>query len=125
MKKYQLNKGDEIDEERYEKIISDLFAYEFNYVVKWLGMRDRTEQEIRNRLTLRMIKNRIIEDIILKLKDLKYIDNERLKGNIIRELFNRGYGKYHIEKILRIKNIEFGSDDFLSLIHISEPTRPY
>ncbi|BEP29851.1 regulatory protein RecX [Helicovermis profundi] len=85
----------------------------FNYALNVLSYRDRTEKEIRDKMTTKEYEKSVIDEVLLKLKKLNLINDveftekyvefriERYgKNRLKQELFRKGISKEIIENVL-------------------------
>ncbi|ADR18017.1 regulatory protein RecX [Calditerrivibrio nitroreducens] len=75
------------------------------YALRLLSKKDYFESEIRNKLVKKFEDNDGVEEVIKKLKDLKYIDDNRVSEQFIKSQLRKGYGQYLIKKKLMEKGV--------------------
>lgn len=104
--KYNLYKGKEVDKKGLNAILDEEERIKgWNYALKLISYRMRTEKEIKDRLAKKGYNIDIIQNIIKRLKELELIDDEkfaemwvkeRIKAHprsnfvLIQELFRKG-----------------------------------
>jgi regulatory protein len=108
---HKLKRSKEISDKEYEEIFKSVTQYEWSYVVRWLSAKDRTIFEIRNRLKERKVNDFIIDNIIERAGNCNYIDDDRVKMNIIDSYAKRGYGPVYIRKKIKEKGLEYKNGD--------------
>lgn len=109
-----LKSGDNLDEKEIEEIKSlDEKRKALNAAFRFLSFRMRSEKELRNKLSEKNYKSEIIDTVIERLGELKYINDEDFtklwikermsqKGKVVlrQELFKKGIDKKIIEELL-------------------------
>lgn len=74
--------------------------------VKYLVLTLRTEEEVKNKLRKLNVEEEIIEEVILYLKSIGYIDDSKYVDAYLRQSMNiPKYSKYEIKIKLRQKGI--------------------
>jgi len=73
--------------------------------VRWLAVRSRTEAEVRRRLAGRGFAAGVIEDVIRKLKDLNYLDDQRYAERYAQGRLQRKMGLRRIALELKSRGI--------------------
>ncbi len=87
-----------------EEDISQNKAYE--YAVFLLGVRLRTEGELREKLRIKNYELRITDKVIKQLKDLRYIDDQRYAEIFLDNLKKyKSWGYYGIKKKMMEKRL--------------------
>jgi len=81
------------------------FKSGLEYAIKILNKKDYTEFEIRNRLKHKKFNDENIDDIVSKLKSLKFINDERFAENFLFFKSKRGYGKKGIAYNMKLKGL--------------------
>ena len=104
--KYGLRKNDELDEKKIKEIKkSDEINFGKRVAYTYLSHQPRTEKEICNKLKQKKITEKSIEEIIKKLKELKFINDEEYAIQYLESRLERNpQGK----RILEIKLIKKG-----------------
>lgn len=78
-----------------------------NYALKLIALRDRTEKEIRSKLSEKGYDENIIEDEIAFLKDYGYIDDKRYAQHFTNDAINlKKWGKVRIRTELLRRGID-------------------
>lgn len=79
-------KGTIFDEETWKKIVSSSNNdYLFDKVLSFIDYKPRTEKEVREYLRKKEVSLDLIEDIIKRLKQIKYLDDEKYVASFIEE----------------------------------------
>lgn len=115
--KYQLKKGMEIDDFLLTEInYADDIRKSYNLALRYLGSRMRTEKEIRTYLQEKGSEVPIIQEVILKLYEYKFLNDEQYAfsytrtqinttdkgpGHIKRELLDKGVRELFIDQALK------------------------
>ena len=74
--------------------------------LKFLGYRDRSEAELRTKLTQSGFPRKIIEPTLEKLRSLNLVNDENFARNFpLGRVEDRGYGPLRLERELRQKGI--------------------
>lgn len=108
MIKYSLAKNMEIEEE----FINDILKAEeeinvYNYAVSILSRSAKSEKELRMKLQDKGYENQFIDNAIIKLKQQRYLDDERYSEMFINDKINFSkYGKRRIQEGLYIKGVD-------------------
>jgi len=76
------------------------------YALRLLSKKDYFESEMRNKLVKKFEDDDGVEEVIKKLKDLKYIDDNRVTEQFIKSQLRKGYGQYLIKKKLMEKGVD-------------------
>jgi regulatory protein len=104
----------------------------YNYSLKFLSYRPRSEKEVRDKLKTKQVDSPVIEKIVLKLKEKKFVDDEefakgwienrlRFKPRSLRlvsiELKQKGIAQELIDKLLdSAKNMSSDLDNAKKLV---------
>ena len=107
-----------------------------NRVAAYCSTAEHCRAEIAEKLQRWGIAYDAIDRIINRLEQEKYIDEKRFCRAFINDKYRFAkWGKMKIGQALQLKKIsssvywpylnEIDEEEYLSLIHISEPTRPY
>lgn len=98
----------EIDDETYKALISDSEYYQiYNAAIKYISKRLRSELEVRKYIEKKSLDPYLIDDIINKLKEKKYIDDERFTNAYTIDKINfSNYGILKIKQELRHLGID-------------------
>jgi regulatory protein len=114
--KYQMKKGMELDEfTQIEILYQDTVRKAFGTAIQYLAIRMRSEKEVRDYLKQKEIEESVIQEVVHRLYNLKYLNDEEFalayvrtqintndKGpNIVRlELIEKGINESIIKKVL-------------------------
>ncbi|MDI6604849.1 MAG: RecX family transcriptional regulator [Thermoanaerobacteraceae bacterium] len=102
-----LKEGKEIDDEHYNYYLNYLLKRKAeNTAVKFLSYKMRTEKELQEKLKSKDFPDDIINDIIFKFKELKYIDDRYYAELYIEEKKEQLHSKYRIFSELKVKGID-------------------
>ena len=111
--KYQLNKDKSFTEKEFNQLIEDILEDEyFNKVLNLLSVSYKSEYEIIKYIHDKEIKNKQflkqkqIENIISKLKELNYIDDKRVCTSVIDYYIRNNKGPLFIKQKLKEKKIK-------------------
>jgi regulatory protein len=78
----------------------------YSYAIYLLGLKLRTEGEIKSKLQIKNFKFQIIEQVILRLKENKYLDDQRYAEVYLDNLKKyKTFGYYGIKKKLMEKRL--------------------
>lgn len=103
--KYQLKKGSEIDEKFLADIIfEDDKGKALNKAVKYMGANLKTCYQIRDYLRKKEYAPEIIDYVIDKMKEYKYLDDEQYVRAFVSTYSNK-YGKLKLIQALKSKGI--------------------
>lgn len=102
-----LSKGMELDDGFIEQILkAEEKIKAFNFAIALLSSKDRTEKEIINKLTDKGYENDIITDVLDKLREYNYINDELYSEKYINDKIKFSkYGKNKIRMILCTKGV--------------------
>lgn len=106
--KHKLLYKKEIDEFLLEEILQDNNNYDiYNKCVKYIGVRLRSTNEIREYMQRKKVEESLIEDTILKLTKHKLLDDEVFTKAFIKDKLNfTTMGPYRIEQELKKHKID-------------------
>lgn len=106
--KHKLLYKKEIDEFLLEKILQDNNNYDiYNKCVKYIGVRLRSTNEIKEYMQRKNVDNNLIEETIEKLKKHKLLDDEIFTKAFIKDKLNfTTMGPYRIELELKKHKID-------------------
>lgn len=106
--KYKLLYKKEIDEFLLEEIIGDNNNYDiYNKCVKYIGVRLRSTNEIKEFMQRKNVDESLIEETIQKLKQHKLLDDEIFTKAFIKDKLNfTTMGPYRIEQELKKHHID-------------------
>lgn len=111
--KYQLNKDKTFTKKEFEKLIEDILEDEyFNKVLNLLSVSYKSEYEVIKYIHEKEIKNKQflkqnqIDNIINKLKQLQYIDDQRVCSYIVDYYIRSNKGPLYIKQKLKEKKID-------------------
>jgi regulatory protein len=106
--KYQLSKGMRIDASkvncvRHDQVMQDAY----HKVVTWLGIRPRTEREVRSRLQMKGVDAIIIEDCITQCKQQGFLDDVEYSKSLANErIHSHGKGIRWVQHELLHKGVQ-------------------
>jgi regulatory protein len=81
-------------------------AHGFEYAMFLLGLRLRTDGEIRDKMRQRGYEKSVIDKVLTQLVDLKYVDDNRFVGSLIESYKqHRTYGYFKIRQKLLEKKL--------------------
>ena len=102
---YRLKAGDEIDGEKLRAAISDSErTAAFDRAARYIGLRPRTEKEMRDYLAGKNYDEDVVAYVVEKLKGYGYIDDAEFARVYIDCVAHR-YGKRKIEANLKAKGV--------------------
>lgn len=106
--KYKLLYKKEIDEFLLEEILQDNNNYDiYNKCVKYIGVRLRSTNEIKEFMQRKNVDESLIEETIQKLKQHKLLDDEIFTKAFIKDKLNfTTMGPYRIEQELKKHHID-------------------
>jgi len=98
--------GDEIDEDRLKEVAfrSDI-STAFNKAIKYLGTRLHSRKEIIFYLSGKGYESGVVNEVMDKLEEYKYINDENFAGEFIKS-YSKKYGRHYV--VSRLK--EYGVD---------------
>ena len=105
--KFSLAKGMVIDREFLDEILkSEEKSSVYNYGIKLLSRSAKCENEIRQKMKAKGFDLQLIDNAIIKLKEQKYLDDERYCEMFIKDKINISkYGVRKIKEALILKGI--------------------
>jgi len=108
MIKYSLAKNMELEDEFVEEIlIAEEEINVYNYALSVLSRQAKSEKQLIDKLKEKGYDNQFIDNAIIKLKQQKYIDDERYSEMLINSKINVSkYGKRRIKEALYEKGID-------------------
>lgn len=110
--KYHLKNGVEIEKEKIDEILFDSETfYGFNKVLKYITKSMKTTGEIEQYLLKYNFKQNIIQNILDKLNEYKYVNDELYCKNYI-DYYKEKYGKNKLKQNLLLKKID---EDIINL----------
>ena len=77
----------------------------FNYACYWLNRYPCSTLKLKERLLKKSTNEKQIDEVILRLKELHYLDDKRIALNTISNYLKKGYGKNRINMKLYEKKI--------------------
>jgi regulatory protein len=78
----------------------------WNYALKVLGGRAHSTGELREKMRRRSDSSEDVEDVIVRLKESKYLDDQRFaEGFATARLSNEGFGKTRVVQDLRQRRV--------------------
>jgi len=75
-----------------------------SYAIKLLSSKDYSEEELKEKL-LKYHGKEKVENLLIKFKQKKLLNDRELAGNIVRNYFRRGKGIFYIESVLRRRKL--------------------
>jgi regulatory protein len=78
---------------------------EWRYALRLLGVRERSENELRERLSRRGADNAAIDAIVQRLYHYRYLDDARFAEGMARRALRRGHGSRRLRADLAAKGI--------------------
>lgn len=108
VEKHRLSKGQEIsDEFRSQLLREDGDAKATNRALHFLGYRARSEAEVRARLKRDEWPEEVIERVVIRLRDQKFLDDEKFAENWVENRsHSRPRGARMLQQELRQKGVE-------------------
>jgi len=105
---YYLFVNKEIDEKTIRLIKkSAKMAEALKYAYKLLGKSSYTKFEVKEKLRKRHYPNEIIEEVIKKLLDFNYLNDEQYVKEFAQLMESKGYGPKRIEDTLKKKGVNY------------------
>jgi regulatory protein len=106
--KHRLLKGETVDPSRLEEVLRDEERQSaYVKVLRWLGSRQRTVKEIKSYLRRHKYEAAVIEDVLIRIQQQGYIDDERFSRTLAEErLASHGKGKRWIRQELLHKGVD-------------------
>lgn len=68
----------------------------FSYAIKLLSVRDYFTEELRKKIIKKIGSNELADETIYKLKEMGYLDDDKVAYNYTRYKLSSGYGPYYI-----------------------------
>ena len=84
---------------------SEARARAWEHALRLLTVRDRSEQEIRSRLTARGTSGSVIDATLRRLRQLRYIDDRRFAHVAAESALRRGHGSQRVRAELAAKGV--------------------
>lgn len=78
---------------------------EWRYALRLLGVRERSEHELRERLSRRGADNSAIDAVVQRLYHYRYLDDGRFAEGMARRALRRGHGSRRLRADLTAKGI--------------------
>ncbi len=104
---FKLENGVEIDKEQYNYYVNYwTFKNAYNDAIRILSYNMKTKKELCEKLRLKGYSDSVIGDVINKLMDLHYLDDEYYAELYVKEKKERLFSKYRIYNELVRKGIE-------------------
>ena len=105
--KYKIKENSEIDYEKFKEILlEDNKREAFNKALDIISFKDNTTYEIENKLYKKGYSDIIISDVIMKLKEYNFLDDNKYAQNYVNNcLMYKKYGKNKIVYMLKQKGI--------------------
>ncbi|CAI9395555.1 MULTISPECIES: recombination regulator RecX [Bacillaceae] len=106
--KYQLQKGMELDSLLLNEIqYTDEIRKGYHMAVRYLAKVKRTEMEVRKHLLAKMENESFVSEVMMKLKDMKFIDDEDYAFSYVRTQRNTTTkGPESIKRELKEKGVQ-------------------
>ncbi|MFD2442429.1 recombination regulator RecX [Bacillus sp. CGMCC 1.16607] len=106
--KYSLKKGLELDEfTQFEVLYQDTVRKALSIAIQYLALRMRSEKEVKDYLKLKDIEDPVIQEVIHRLYNLKYInDNEFAIAYVRTQINTTDKGPNVVKMELKEKGIE-------------------
>lgn len=106
--KYSLKKNMELEEKFIEEILkAEEEINVYNYALSVLSRNSKSEKQLRAKLNEKGYDSQFIDNAIFKLKQQKYLDDERFSEMLINNKINVSkYGKRRIKESLYEKGIQ-------------------
>lgn len=105
---YYLFINKEIDEKTIRQIKKSAKMSEaLKYAYKLLGKSSYTKYEVKEKLRKRHYSNEIIEEVIKKLLDFNYLNDEQYVKEFAQLMESKGYGPKRIEDTLKKKGVNY------------------
>lgn len=117
--KHNLLSKKDIDLIMFEKILEDNSFYEiYNNALNYIDIKMRNERELKEYLKRKKYDEFLIEEVIEKLKEEKFIDNEKyVRAYVNDKIHLSSYGPYRIRSELLKFNIdEYIINEYLNTI---------
>jgi len=120
--KFCLEENQEFDSEELKYLREKIEFFEGEKaLVHFLKYRFRSEKEMRRKLKLKKISNKVCERLIDKFKDYGYINDERFAENYLSDLLHHHpQGEYFIKKKLYQKGIDSNIIDKLFAKYVTK-----
>lgn len=84
----------------------DSLKKSLQHAYRLLSIRDRTKEELRSKLLKKGFDSDVVEQIISRLEDEGYLDDNRLAERLLRKAIkDKGYGIYAIKPYLLSKGV--------------------
>ena len=104
---YDLKQGREVTEELLTKLTDEENLQEAkDAAFKLLAYRERSKQELKDRLAQKGFKLDVIRRVIEMLDTLGYIDDREFAKSWVKDRISRGFGPYRVRQQLREKGIK-------------------
>ena len=104
--KYGLKKGKEVDEKLFnEVLLEDLKSEAFNKAIKYIGSSLKSIKQIKDYLSKKDFPEEVVEFVIDKLCEYKYLDDYAYAKGFILTYSNK-YGKLKLISQLKMKGID-------------------
>ncbi|MFZ7119918.1 MAG: hypothetical protein ACOWWH_03070 [Eubacteriaceae bacterium] len=117
---HKLVLGKEIEDKQLLSIsMESSYKKAFNFSLRYLSYKMRTECEVREYLSNKQFSNDTIDYTIEKLKNYSYIDDHDYINAYIKDKMNAGYSRKRIQYKLIDKG--FDNDRVLDMIHKNYP----
>lgn len=104
--KYGLKKGKEVDEKLFNEVmLEDLKSDAFNKAIKYIGSSLKSIKQIKEYLKRKEFPEEVVETVIEKLCEYKYLDDYAYAKGFILTYSNK-YGKLKLLSQLKMKGID-------------------
>ncbi|OGL41645.1 MAG: hypothetical protein A2042_03720 [Candidatus Schekmanbacteria bacterium GWA2_38_11] len=77
----------------------------YDYACYWLNRYPCSTLKLKERLLKKCSDEKMIDDVILRLKEINYLDDKKLASGLISSYLKRGYGRNRINRKLYEKRI--------------------
>lgn len=106
--KYELHVGRSLrPEERRELKQEDEYVRAKQNALDYLAHKPRTEQEVRRKLQERDVPTSVVDDVVARLYDLNYLDDEAYAQNYVHNRFaSKKYGPMRIRRELVQRGVD-------------------
>jgi regulatory protein len=85
---------------------SDAAARAWERAVRLLTARDRSEQDVRDRLAAQSVSASIIDATIARLYELRYLDDRRFARSVAEYAVRRGHGRERVRAQLLARGVQ-------------------
>lgn len=116
--KYNLKNGEDIEKDEIEKIVleSETF-FAFNKVLKFISKSMKSEDDVKDYLKQKQFCDKVIENVVKKLKEYNYID-DKIYAKCYIESYKNRYGKSRLK--INLKNKKISEEIIEEVLKIDE-----